>query len=56
MEKLEQIAETIRAEFDARTAARDNALAQARMLTPSERLASRASRLNLPRSAWEEIP
>lgn len=33
MEKLEQIAETIRAQFDARTAARDNALAQARMLT-----------------------
>jgi translin len=33
MEKLEQIADAIRIQFDARTAARDNALAQARMLT-----------------------
>lgn len=33
MERLEQIAETIRADFDARTAARDTALGQARQLT-----------------------
>lgn len=33
MERLEQIAETIRADFDAQTAARDTALGQARQLT-----------------------
>ncbi|GAB4547952.1 MAG: haloacid dehalogenase [Anaerolineales bacterium] len=42
MQKLEQIAEEIRKSFEARTAARDNALAQARQLTRACSLAIRA--------------
>lgn len=42
MEKLERIAEEIRKKFDARTAARDQALAQARQLTRACSLAIRA--------------
>lgn len=42
MHKLEKISEQIRKKFDARTAARDNALAQARQLTRSCSLAIRA--------------
>lgn len=42
MEKLEQISETIRATFDAQTAARDQALSRARALTRSCALAIRA--------------
>ena len=42
MHKLEQITEGIRKLFDARTSARDNALAQARQLTRSCSLAIRA--------------
>jgi translin len=42
MNKLEKIAEQIRKNFDARTAARDNALAQARQLTRACSLAIRA--------------
>ena len=42
MEKLEQITDDIRKIFDARTAARDQALAQARQLTRSCSLAIRA--------------
>lgn len=42
MEKLERIAEQIRKKFDARTSARDQALAQARQLTRACSLAIRA--------------
>ncbi|MBI5825874.1 MAG: haloacid dehalogenase [Chloroflexi bacterium] len=42
MHKLEKISEQIRKNFDARTAARDNALAQARQLTRACSLAIRA--------------
>jgi translin len=42
MHKLEQIADQIRRTFDARTAARDNALAQARQLTRACALSIRA--------------
>ena len=42
MNKLEKIAEQIRKNFDARTAARDNALSQARQLTRACSLAIRA--------------
>lgn len=42
MHKLESIADRIRQEFDARTAARDNALALARQLTRASSLAIRA--------------
>lgn len=42
MQKLESIAEQIRKTFDARTSARDNALAQARQLTRACSLAIRA--------------
>ena len=42
MHKLESIAERIRQEFDARTASRDSALAQARQLTRACSLAIRA--------------
>jgi len=42
MQKLESIAERIRQDFDARTSARDNALAQARQLTRACSLAIRA--------------
>src|SRR3989304_8783799 len=42
MQKLESIAEIIRQNFDARTAARDRALAQARQLTRACSLAIRA--------------
>ncbi|MFN3492622.1 MAG: haloacid dehalogenase [Anaerolineales bacterium] len=42
MQKLESIAEQIRKDFDARTSARDNALAQARQLTRACSLAIRA--------------
>jgi translin len=42
MEKLERIAEQIRKKFDARTSARDKALAQARQLTRACSLAIRA--------------
>lgn len=42
MHKLERIAEEIRKNFDARTSARDNALAQARQLTRACSLAIRA--------------
>ncbi|MFZ5818513.1 MAG: haloacid dehalogenase [Chloroflexota bacterium] len=42
MQKLETIAERIRQDFDARTSARDNALAQARQLTRACSLAIRA--------------
>ncbi len=42
MEKLEHIAEQIRKKFDARTSARDQALAQARQLTRACSLAIRA--------------
>lgn len=42
MQKLESIAEQIRKNFDARTSARDNALAQARQLTRACSLAIRA--------------
>lgn len=43
MNKLEAIAEQIRKNFDARTAARDNALSQARQLTRACSLAIRAA-------------
>lgn len=42
MQKLENIAEKIRQDFDTRTASRDNALAQARQLTRACSLAIRA--------------
>ena len=42
MHKLEEIVDRIRDEFDIRTKARDNALAQARQLTRSCSLAIRA--------------
>jgi len=42
MQKLENIAEQIRKEFDAQTSARDNALSQARQLTRACSLAIRA--------------
>ena len=42
MHKLEKISEQIRKNFDARTAARDNALAQARQLTRAGSLSIRA--------------
>jgi translin len=55
MHKLESISEEIRQDFDARTASRDNALAQARQLTRACSLAIRAVHRDDAASMQEQL-